>query len=192
MVRGGLDYEKASASYCLLEISGIPHGLNADLLRYEGMVPAHFKGMAFGNANRWQGPFDKTGTESPFSPLAIWRLWDDFGIAKSVMYGWWTERERGNGTVPVTARPISAGVQVTSFVRKGRGVLLCLASFVGHDANVTLAIDWTALGLPPGSALRAPALQPMQVERHFAAAAPIPIAAGQGMLLLVGDKTVSI
>lgn len=30
----GFDYETASPSYWLLEMSGVPHGLNADMLRY--------------------------------------------------------------------------------------------------------------------------------------------------------------
>ena len=30
----GFDYETASPAYWLAEMSGIPHGLNADLLRY--------------------------------------------------------------------------------------------------------------------------------------------------------------
>lgn len=187
----GFDYEHSSASYWLLEISGLPHGLTADLLRYDGMTPAHFKGMVFGSANRWQGPFfDGEGgaDDNPFSPLAIWELWDSFGIGESVMHGWWMERERGNGTIPVLARPESAMVKVTSFVRKGKAALLCLASFNSTaDANITLDIDWAALGLPPGSQLLAPALKPMQpVERHFEPTATISIAAGQGMLLLVG------
>lgn len=126
----GFDYDRSTAAYWLLEISGLPHGLSSDLLRYGGQIPAHFKGMTFGNANRWQGPFESDGKAaadvSPFSPLALWGLWDSFGIAQSTMFGWWMERERGNGTVPVLALPPSANVQVTSFVRKGRAALLCL------------------------------------------------------------------
>ena len=125
----GFNYEKSSASYWLLEISGVPHGLNGDLLRYNGMTPAHFKGMTFGNANRWQGPFVASGAadESPFSPLAIWRLWADFGIDTAVMHGWWLERERGAGTLPVVSS--REGVKVTSFVRHGSAALLAIASF---------------------------------------------------------------
>ena len=186
----GFDYEGSSASYWLLEISGLPHGLHGDLLRYAGMTPAHFKGMAFGNANRWQGPFTPGGGDgaSPFSPLAVWRLWDSFRIHESVMHGWWLERERGNGTVPVVAEPSSSGVVVTSFVRAGASALLCVASFAKADANVTLRIDWHALGLSPSSALVAPPLAPMQPKgQRFEPTDQIPVAAGQGWLLLVGD-----
>ena len=182
----GFDYESSSASYWLLEISGLPHGLHADLLRYSGMTPAHFKGMAFGNANRWQGPF-VPGDKSPFSPLSLWRLWDTFRIKESTMFGWWLERERGTGTLPVTALPADSGVHVTSFVRKGEAALLCVASFAKADANISLQLDWDALGLSPGTTLVAPALPPMQpTAQRFDPAKPLNVAAGQGWLLLVG------
>ena len=181
----GFDYEGTSASYWLLEISGVPHGLNGDMLRYKGMTPAHFKGMAFANANRWQGGFG-AGAADPFSPLAIWRLWDAFGIEKSVMFGWWLARERGAGSVPVTSS--DDAVKVTSFVRTGKASLLAVASFGQADANVTLAIDWAALGLPASTALVAPALMPMQpVARRFASTDTLHVPAGQGWLLLVGE-----
>ena len=186
----GFDYEGSSASYWLLEISGLPHGLHADLLRYAGMTPAHFKGMTFGSANRWQGPFVPDDT-SPFSPLSVWRLWDTFRITDSVMFGWWLERERGSGTVPVTALPAASGVHVTSFVRKGEMALLCIASFSKADANVSLQIDWAALGLAPGTVLVAPALPPMQpTAQKFEPTAPIHVSAGQGWLLLVGAPNI--
>ena len=182
----GFDYEGSNASYWLVEISGLPHGLSADLLRYKGMTPAHFKGMTFANANRWQsgagGP--AAVDNDPFSPLAIWRLWESFGIQEAVMHGWWLERERGAGSVPVVSG--REGVKVTAFVRHGRATLLAVASFEAVDANVTLAIDWDALGLAAGLELVAPELPPMQKAARFDCKASLPVAAGQGWLLLLG------
>ena len=107
------------------------------MLRYNGMQPAHFKGMTFGNANRWQGPFVPNGdpSESPFSPLAIWQLWDDFHIDEAVMHGWWLGRERGAGAVPVTSS--RDGVKVTCFVRRGVATLLAIAFVLLRRAMAT-------------------------------------------------------
>ena len=156
------------------------------MLRYSGMTAAHFKGMVFGNANRWQsGARGPTGVaEDPFSPLAIWRLWRQFRINEAVMHGWWLERERGAGTVPV--RSGREGVKVTAFVRRGEATLLAIASFEAEDANVTLAIDWKALGLVEGQQLVAPELSPMQKAAKFDSNASLPVAAGQGWLLVLG------
>ena len=99
----GFDYDHVSASYWLAEMSGLPHGLNADLLRYAGQTPAHFKGMLVGSGNRWQGSLDSPPDGNPFDPRNLWKLWDSFQIQDAVMYGWWLDKERGVGTIPVVA-----------------------------------------------------------------------------------------
>lgn len=176
----GFNYEKSSPGYWLVEITGVPHGLNADLLRYSGMEPAHFKGMLFANANRWQFG---GGDADPFDPRALWALWKQFGIDRATMWGWWMDRERGVGTVPLAASNTS--VKVTTFVRHGEATLVVLASFLTEDTTVTLNINWTALGLPANCSLVAPALPPMQTAKTFAATSPIPVTAGQGWIFLL-------
>lgn len=101
--------------------------------------------MLFGNANRWQGALDTVPDNNPFDPRAIWTLWETFGISTATMHGWWLNRERGAGTVPV--RTSNASVLVTAYVHHGNATLLALASFLRVDVSVTLVIDWTALGL---------------------------------------------
>lgn len=181
----GFDYERASAVFWLCEMSGLPHGLTNELLRYGGQTPAHFKGMLFGSANRWQGPFDVPLGTSPFDPRAVWALWDRFGIDSAVMYGFWLDAERGAGTVPAVAN--DTGVKVTAFVRRGQATLLALASFVPRNLSVTLKVDWARLGLPASTPLVAPQLVPMQPARRvFADGEAIAVTAGQGWLLTLG------
>lgn len=177
----GFNYEASSASYWLLEISGVPHGLNSDLLRYSGMVPAHFKGMLFGNANRWQ--YGGSGPD-PFDPRAIWALWHSFKIDQAKLFGWWMERERGTGTVPVLTSNSSV-VKATSFVRAGEATLVVLASFAPTDVAVTLKVDWQSLGLPPTTKIQAPQLTPMQTAKTFGPGDSIVVPAGQGWIFLL-------
>jgi hypothetical protein len=185
----GFDYETASPSYWLLEMSGLPHGLAADLLRYSGMVPAHFKGMLVGSANRWQSAAASIPPSSadPFDPRSVWKLWDSFRIEQAVMHGWWLDKERGNGTVPVSSsHPM---VKVTSYVKKGEGTLLAVASFAPAATNltVTLTVDWDALGLPSNTLMVAPVLVPFQPTANtFHAGSSILVEGGQGWLLLLG------
>eukprot|EP01062_Namystynia_karyoxenos_P039556 TRINITY_DN28723_c0_g6_i1.p1 TRINITY_DN28723_c0_g6~~TRINITY_DN28723_c0_g6_i1.p1 ORF type:complete len:1255 (+),score=349.79 TRINITY_DN28723_c0_g6_i1:72-3767(+) len=184
----GFNYEAATPGYWLAEMSGIPHGLNADMLRYSGSTPHHFKGMLFASTNRWQCALNDPVGSCPYDPRAIWQLWEDFGIENATMWGWWMEKERGQGTLPVTA---SAGeVKVTTYVRKGHSALLAIASWSSTPANVTLSINWAQLGLDSGAAtLRQPQLKPMQ-----AAAADRPpqgtitVPAAQGLLLTLEPR----
>ena len=152
------------------------------------MTPKHFHGMLFGNANRWQCALNQpTGTDCPFDPRDVWKLWADFGIAEAKMYGWWLARERGAGAVPVTCS--DPGVRVTTFARGGASpsALISVASFLKADVNVTLSFDWSVLGLDASSAvLSAPALVPMQPKgRAFAPTDMLSVPAGQGWLLVL-------
>ena len=198
----GFNYERASPDYWLLEMSGIPHGLNADLLRYSGMTPQHFKGMLVASANRWQSANDPTN--DPFDPRSLWRLWDEFGIANATMYGWWLDRERGNGTVPVTAVTLSvdgesggaveagkrsnssSAVRVTAYVLHGSRTLLAMGNFADTIVKVMLRVDWNSLGLTAAKAkLVAPSLPPFQTAAEYSISQPISVPAGQGHLLIL-------
>jgi len=181
----GFNYEAASPAFWLTEMSGLPHGLLSDMLRYEGMTPQHFKGMLFASANRWQCGLDGPVGSCPFDPRDVWKLWDDFGIEQATMWGWWLDRERGNGTLPITLS--SDKVKVTSFVRRGLATLLAIGSWLRHDANVTLMIDWVKVGLEAGACvLDAPRLVPMQpTAKRLAVSDPLLVPAGQGLLLVL-------
>lgn len=173
----GFNYDDATADHWLVEISGIPFGLNSDMLRYTGMTPFHFRGMLVASANRWQDNLGQvSGSSSPFDPRSVWALWESFGIASAEMFGWWFPFE--NRHVPIV--PNSTEVKCTTFVKKGNIVLIVLANF-GAEQAVTLSYDWQLLGLTAGdSQLRAPVLEPMQPTGHtWAAGDPIMVPAPQ-------------
>jgi len=58
-------------------MSGIPYGLTGEMLQNGGNP---WRGMLYGMTNRlpWSG-----------DPRPIWKAWDDFGIDKTRMIGYW-------------------------------------------------------------------------------------------------------
>ena len=135
-------------------------------------------------ANRWQ----PGGPDDPFDPRSIWSLWAKFGIERSTFYGWWMERERSVGTVPVSAS--NSSVKVTAYVRKGEATLLAVASFLPVDVSVTLRIDWAKLGLPPNTPLVAPGLPPMQEAKTVPSAGSFVVPSNQGWIFVLSGKHV--
>ncbi|MCX5756909.1 MAG: DUF6067 family protein [Candidatus Hydrogenedentes bacterium] len=161
----GYDYNE-TPDYWLVEISGIPFGLYGEMLQGGGNP---WRGMVYGMTNRygWQG-----------DPRAIWKLWDAFGIQDARMIGYWDK-----------ACPVKTGrtdVLATAYVKQGR-TLVALASWAQEPANVTLAIDWAALGLDPSQAkIQAPVVEGFQQERALAVTDPIPVEPGKGAWLFIG------
>jgi hypothetical protein len=158
------DYNSAP-DYWLVEISGIPFGLMGEMLQDNGNP---WRGMVFGMTGRlpWAG-----------DPRPLWRAWDDFGIADSRMVGFW-----------VDTRPVKTNrgdVLATSYVRDGK-TMVAVASWAKERVDVTLAIDWTALGLDPSRVqVAAPAIENFQEARTFAHSAAIPVEPGKGWLLVI-------
>jgi len=158
------DYNSAP-DYWLTEISGIPFGLMSEMLEGGGHP---WRGMVFGMTGRlpWAG-----------DPRSLWKAWDDFGITESRMIGWW-----------VPGAPVKTGrsdVLATSYVRDGR-TMIALATWAKERVDVTLAIDWAALGIDPTTAmLSAPAIDGFQEARRFKPGEPVPIEPGKGWVLRV-------
>jgi hypothetical protein len=76
------------SDYWLLEISGLPFGLSADMLGGDCRSPANclstagpnpFRGMVFGMTGRY---------DEPTYASRLWHLWDEIGIEKMTMIGW--------------------------------------------------------------------------------------------------------
>lgn len=158
------DYD-SQPDYWLTEISGIPFGLMGEMLEKGGNP---WRGMLFGMTGRlpWSG-----------DPRPLWKAWDEFGLADSRMIGFW-----------VPDHPVQTGredVLATAYVRDGRA-LIAVAGWTREPVDVTLTIDWKALGLDPRSVtLTAPGITGFQEGRSFAASGPIPIEPGRGWLLVV-------
>ncbi|HOW84526.1 MAG TPA: DUF6067 family protein [Candidatus Aminicenantes bacterium] len=166
------DYNGSGPDYWLVELSGLPFGLMGEMLQ-DGGNP--WRGMVFGMTARlpWAG-----------DPRPLWKVWDEFGITKSEMAGWWT-----------ASNPVRTGtpdVLATCYVRKGDGkggrpsALVALASWAKAPVDVRLAVDWKKLGLDPKKAsLRAPAIDKFQEGGEFEPGDPIRIEPGKGLLLIL-------
>lgn len=159
-------YDSTPPDYWLVELAGIPYGLMGEMLEGGGNP---WRGAVFGMTNRlpWTGG----------DPRAIWKAWDDFGIADARMIGWWVR------TNPVqTGRP---DVLATTYRREGRA-LVALASWARDTVDVTLRIDWGALGIDPRRAtITAPAIEKFQQAANFRLGEPIRLAPGRGLQLVV-------
>jgi len=153
----------------MVEVSGIPFGLFGEMLQ--------------GGGNPWRGMLYGMTARLPWSgnPRSIWKLWDDFRIAKSDMLGYWSPD-----------CPVKTGrkdVLATVYRRKGKSALLCIASWARQPVNCTLEIDWKALGLDPAKAkLHAPAIAGVQSEKVLDPAQPLPVAPGKGWMLIIDDE----
>ena len=190
----GFDYDTNSADYWLCEIAAFETGVSQDLLRYttmqhaHGMTRYHYRGMLTASSFRWSG-------SGVFSPTALWKLWDNFGVENSTMVGWWEEVEQG-GPKAVPVHASNPSFKVTSYVKKGVATMIVLADFSNqggdYNSSVSLAnIDWAALGLSAATAkLTAPSLPPFQERSGPSTAEFEPnhvfdVTATQGGLLLL-------
>jgi hypothetical protein len=139
-----------------------------EMLQHDGNP---WRGMLFGMTNR-------LGWSPGSDPRGLWTLWDSFGIEQADMVGWWV-----HGTPVKTDRD---DVLATSYVRKGNKTLIALASWAPAKVAVKLAIDWNALGLPPGKAtLVAPAVPGFQSQASFRPGDAITVEPGKGWLIVV-------
>ena len=147
--------------YYLLEMSGIPFGLMTDT--YGWGAPPH------GEPNLAYSMTIGATARMPNGPGIVpvqetWKLWDAFEIESAEMVGWW----RADGPVRVQGRGAET-VKATVYVKQGDAALITMANFASvYDtaanatANVTLGIDWPALGLPSNTSLCAPQLLGIQ------------------------------
>lgn len=122
----GYDYKNLSPEYLLTEVSGIPYGLTSQLLQ-DGGEP--FIGMLFAANNRY-------GWGTKTAPY-MYKLWDDFGIQDSEMYGYWHSK------TPIKAN--SDNVVATCYVKSDK-VLVSIFNFANSSANFKLVVDSELLG----------------------------------------------
>jgi len=163
------DYENNSPDFYLTEVSGIPFGLMGEMLQ-DGGNP--WRGMIYGMTNRypWEGALDTRD---------IWRIWDEFGIEKSKMIGYWVEESPVKTNIPT--------VLTTSYVNSGK-TMIALASWAEGDTEVNLNIDWKKLGLNPKKAkLYAPSIKNIQEQRDFKINGTIPVEKGKGWILILAE-----
>ncbi len=161
------DYD-SRPDYWLVEISGIPFGLMGEMLEKGGNP---WRGMTMGMTARmpWSG-----------DPAPLWKAWDDFGIQRSRLHGWWSGRD------PVTTSDVN--VLATTWTRPG-AALVALGSWRDDDASVALSIDWPALGMDPARArIRAPAIANFQDAASWEPGARVTVPGKKGLLLVIEPR----
>ncbi len=155
--------------YWLIETSGIPFGLMGEMLQ-DGGNP--WRGMVFGMTSRapWSG-----------DPSALWKVWDDFGIEKSEMKGYW------DSSNPVKIN--SNDTYATAYVQKGKQTLIALATWAENDDSVKLDIDWDLIGIDKSKAeFYAPAVDKFQEEKTWNPKESIVVPKGKGFLIIAREK----
>ena len=154
------DYDR-SPDYWLAEISGIPFGLFSEMLERNGNP---WRGMVYGMTARYYQGAD---------PRHMWKLWDDFGIEKAAMHGYWDAK------CPVkTGQP---SVLATAYVRE-KSTLVALASWDPHPVQCRLEF---ARGV---TKLTAPEIPGFQPAREFTSGEAIPVEPGRGWLLICESR----
>jgi len=161
-------YDKMSPANWLIEVSGIPFGLMGDML-HSGGNP--WRGMVYGMTVRY--PWFTEGVNC--DPREIWKIWDDFGIEKAKMIGYWEQ-----GSVIKTS---DSDILATAYVRDNK-LLISIASWAKQSVNVKLEIDWKKLGWnPKNNIITARKINGFQEGRTFNLTDQIPVDPTKGWLL---------
>lgn len=157
----------SAADFYLIEMSGIPFGLMGEMLQDGGN---QYYGVVYGMISR-------LGWTKGVDPRFIWKAWDDFGIQKSEMYGWWAS------DCPVKTN--QADVHATAFVKNG-STMIAIANWGSDTKNVKLTISWKQLGIDPTKAkIYAPAIEKFQDEKTFGINDEISVEPQKGWILIV-------
>ena len=159
----------APPEFWLVEMSGIPFGLMGEMLQDGGNA---WRGMLYGMTSRlpWAG-----------DPRALWKIWDEFGIKETEMFGYWSP------SCPVKIAD-KKHVQATSYVKQDE-TLIAIASWEKEKAYVSLDINWEALDLNPEKAiLEASFIPKFQEASRFKPNDLIPVEPGKGWLLILREN----
>lgn len=163
-------YDLMSPDEWFVTFSGIPFGEMSEMLQDGGN---RFLGMVYGATARHSW----TDAGNLKSPVPVWKFWDEFGIKDAKMLGYWDPE------CPVTIS--DPDVKATCYV-KDDSVLVSVGNFGTRDKNVSLNIDWKALGMDPAKAvISAPAVQYFQEATTFTAGRSIPVKAKEGWLIVI-------
>ncbi len=167
-------YNEMSYENWLVEVSGIPFGLMGDMLHGGGNP---WLGMVFGMTTRL--PWSTEGITC--NPVAIWKIWDEFGIEQSHMLGPWDVE-------PVIGTD-HRDVKATAYIKED-WVLISLGNFSDQTHEVKLQINWDQIGIDPdGATLTAPWIEDFQEGQQFDVTERILIQPRKGYLLYLAGKS---
>ncbi len=164
------DYNR-NPDFWMVEVSGIPYGVMGEMLQ-DGGNP--WRGMLYGMTGRlpWKGA-------KVIKP--IWDLWDDFGIEKSEMIGYWAS------DCPVKTG--SKSTLATAYVQKGSKTMISVATWSEDGEKIKLDIDWDMLGLNPSNVnIHAPSIDHFQASQIWETSETIDVPAGKGFLIIIENK----
>ncbi|MHC4604935.1 MAG: glycoside hydrolase domain-containing protein, partial [Planctomycetota bacterium] len=163
----GYSYNDTPPDFWLIEMSGIPFGVMGEMLQGGGNP---WLGMVYGMTQR-------LGTSG--NPRNIWKLWDEFSMQGSQMFGYW------DPDCPVKAD--SREVLATAYVKPGK-TLIALGNWGAEDTCVRLELNWQKLGLDPAKAtLFAPAIDGFQTSAVFRPEDLIPVSSKRGRLIIIDE-----
>ncbi|KAA9034366.1 hypothetical protein FW778_22635 [Ginsengibacter hankyongi] len=155
--------------YWLVEMSGIPFGLYGEMLNGCGNA---WRGMVYGVTSRlgWGG----------CDPSALWQLWDQFGIKKAKMIGYW------DPFLPVKCN--SKEVKVTVYRRSDK-ILIAYASWATQDIHIKLDINWKSVNLNATQVgIRAPSIRDFQEAHFYNNLDDVVVPAGKGGIIIIQKK----
>lgn len=110
-------------------------------------------------------------------PRPIWKVWDDFGMQGTEMFGYWSP----NCPVKTNDPKVLATVY-----KKGGAALVAIASWAEGDTEVQLDINWSSLGIDPAKAtITAPEVIGFQAGKSYGVGDKIAVAKNKGLLLVV-------
>ncbi|MES2418045.1 MAG: glycoside hydrolase domain-containing protein [Bacteroidota bacterium] len=164
------DYEKSKPDFFLTEVSGIPFGLMGEMLQDGGN---QWRGLIYGMTNRlpWSGNND---------PRPIWKVWDDFGMKGTKMFGYWS--------VNCPVKTGNAAVLATVY-QKQDAALVAIASWADKDETIKLNIDWNKLGIDPAMAsFSIPEVKDFQSGATLNPQHEVVIPKGKGLLIVIKKK----
>jgi hypothetical protein len=166
-------YNEMSYENWLVEVSGIPFGLMGDMLHGGGNP---WLGMVFGMTTRL--PWSTEGVTC--NPVAIWKIWDEFGIEQSHMSGPWDI-----DPVVETDHP---DVKATAYIKEDK-VLISVGNFSDAPREVKLRINWEKIGIDPdGTILTAPKIENFQDGQQFDVRDRILVQPRKGYLLYLAGS----
>ncbi|MFT5216277.1 MAG: hypothetical protein ACI83H_001398 [Glaciecola sp.] len=151
--------------YWLTEVSGIPFGLTGEMLEKGGHP---YRGLVYGMTTRVYGDFN---------PGAIWKLFDNFDIANAEMLGYWVDRSPIKTNHPK--------IKSTAYVHDDK-VLISIGSWSDKNEQVTLNIDWEALGFDKNTVkLSSPEIKDLQPFKTYDINKPVTVEKNQGLILVL-------
>ncbi len=164
----GRNYDRMP-DYWLIEVSGIPFGVEGQMLQGGGNP---WRGMVYGITNR-------AGYADP-GPENLWNFFDEYHIARKEMIGYWDER------CPVKC---NNDLVKASVYKDAEEVVIAVASWSENDLLAELNIDWQKLGFAPSSVETfIPEIKDFQEEKSKILLDKLTIPAKKGFLVVVRKK----